>query len=92
MDEKSQEILIDENYKGGFHGGSSHFFGIVIYPVSDTAGIGIFRSVHCCTVGFGGNTLLRFCGNSFFEKFRGNSFFSSKGGRSLQKGGRGPPL
>jgi hypothetical protein len=28
-----------------FHGGSSHFFGIGIYPVSDTAGIGIFRSV-----------------------------------------------
>ncbi len=28
-----------------FHGGSSHFFGIGIYPVSDTAGIGIFWSV-----------------------------------------------
>jgi len=25
-----------------FHVGSSHFFGIGIYPVSDTAGIGIF--------------------------------------------------
>ena len=49
------------------------------------------QQVHCCTVGFGGNTLLRFCGNSFFEKFRGNSCFSSKG-RSLQKGGRGPPF
>ena len=28
-----------------FHGGSSHFFGIGIYPLSDTAGIGIFWSV-----------------------------------------------
>jgi hypothetical protein len=36
--------------------------------------------------------LLRFRGNSFFEKFRGNSFFSSKGGRNVQKGGRGPPF
>jgi hypothetical protein len=47
---------------------------------------------YCCTVSFGGNTFLRICGNSFFEKFRGNSFFSSKGGRSVQKGGRGPPF
>ena len=28
-----------------YHVGSSHFFGIGIYPVSDTAGIGIFRLV-----------------------------------------------
>ena len=28
-----------------FHGGSSHFFGIGIYPIPDTAGIGIFWSV-----------------------------------------------
>ena len=44
------------------------------------------------TVSFGGNTFLRFRGNSFFEKFRGNPFFSSKGGWSVQKGGRGPPF
>ena len=43
-------------------------------------------------ISFGRNTFLRFRGNSFFEKFLGNSFFSSKGGRSVQKGGRGPPF
>ena len=74
-----------------YHAGSSHFFGIGIYPVSDTAGIGIFGR-YCCTVSFGGNTFLRFCGNSFFEKFRGNSFFSSKGGRNVQKGGQAPAI
>jgi hypothetical protein len=35
---------------------------------------------YCSTVSFGGNTFLRFRGNSFFEKFSGNSFFSSKVG------------
>ncbi len=87
-------LLISSNHKitsVAFHGGSSHFFSIGIYPVSDTAGIGIFRLV-LLSVSFGGNTFLRFCGNSFFEKFRGNSFFSSKGGRSVQEGGRGPPF
>ena len=62
-----------------YHVGSSHFFGIGIYPVSDIAGIGIF-GWYCCTVHFGGNTFLSFCGNSFFEKFRGNSFFLQKEG------------
>ncbi len=51
-----------------------------------------YFSRYCCTVNFGGNTFLSFCGNSFFEKFCGNSFFSSKGGRSVQRGGRGPPF
>jgi hypothetical protein len=40
--------ILDEKYvknSAAFHGGSSHFFGIGIYPVSDTAGIGIIRSV-----------------------------------------------
>jgi hypothetical protein len=49
-------------------------------------------SVFPGTVNFGGNTFLSFRGNSFFEKFRGNSFFSSKGGQSVQRGGRGPPF
>ena len=47
---------------------------------------------YCSTVSFGGNTFLRFRGNSFFEKFSGNSFFSSKVGWSDQKWGRGPPF
>jgi hypothetical protein len=58
---------------------SSHFFGIGIYPVSDTASVSIFGQ-YCCTVNFGGNTFLSFRGNSFFEKFRGNSFFLQKEG------------
>ena len=33
------------NALGRWCGGSSHFFGIDIYPVSDTAGISIFWSV-----------------------------------------------
>jgi hypothetical protein len=70
-----------------FHGGSSHFFGISIYPVSDTAGISIFRSV-LLYVSFGGNTF----GDSFFEKlFRGNSFFSQKEAKCSKRGPR-PPL
>ena len=52
----------------------------------------VFVGWYCCTVSFSGNTFLRIRGNSFFEKFPGNSFFSSKGGRSVQKGGRGPPF
>jgi hypothetical protein len=34
-----EEFLI-HNSRVAFHGGSSHFFSIGIYPVSDTAGIG----------------------------------------------------
>jgi len=41
--------------KVAFQVGSSHFFYIGIYPVSDTAGIGIF-GWYFCTVSFGGNT------------------------------------
>ena len=74
-----------------YHGGSSHFFGIGIswYQIQP---VSVFFGRYCCTVSFGGNTFLRFRGNSFFEKFRGNSFFSSKGGQSVQRGGRGPPF
>jgi hypothetical protein len=40
----------------------------------------VFFGRYCCTVSFGGNTFLRFRGNSFFEKFSGNSFFLQKEG------------
>jgi hypothetical protein len=73
-----------------YHVGSSHFFGIGIYRYQ----IQRYRYflVGLLYVNFGGNTFLSFHGNSFFEKFRGNSFFSSKGGWSVQRGGRGPPF
>jgi hypothetical protein len=48
-----------------YRGGSSHFFGIGIYPVSDTAGIGIFGR-YCCTVSFGGNTFFKILRELFF--------------------------
>jgi hypothetical protein len=40
----SPQSLKSNKTSVAFHGGSSHFFGISIYPVSDTAGIGIFWS------------------------------------------------
>jgi hypothetical protein len=49
-----------------------------------------FRSV-LLYVSFGGNTFLRFRGNSFFEKFCRNSFFSSKGAKCTKRG-LAPPL
>jgi len=55
------------------------------------AGFSVLRSV-LLDVNVGGNTFLSFRGNSFFEKFQGNSFFSSKGGWSVQRGGRCPPF
>ena len=79
------------NSRVTYHGDTSHFFGIGIsrYQIQP---VSVFFGRYCCTVRFGGNTFLRFCGNSFIEKFHGNSFFSSKGGRSVQRGGRGPPF
>jgi hypothetical protein len=43
-------------------------------------------------VSFGGDTFLRFRGNSFFEKFRRNSFFSQKEGEVFKKGAEAPLL
>ena len=52
---------------------------------------GIFGR-YCCSVSFGGNTFLRFRGNSFFEKFCWNSFFFFKRRAKCTKRGPGPPL
>jgi len=70
---------------------TSQFSGIGIIPPPPWLVLLVFVGWYCCTVSFGGNTFLRIRGNSFFEKFCRNSFFSSKGGRSVQKGGRAPP-
>ena len=70
-----------------FHGGSSNFFGISIYPLSDTAGIGIFRSV-LLYVSFGGNT---FAGTLFLKNSAGIPFFSQKEGEVFKKGAEAPP-
>ena len=63
-----------------YHGGSSHFFGIGIYPVSDWLGIGIFG---------------RYCSPLFciVPPFLYRSpLFSLKGGYAPQKGGHQPPF
>jgi len=67
-----------------YHGVTSSFFSIGILLVSDVLGFRYFGR-YCCTVSFGGNTFLRFRGNSFFEKFRGNSFFLQKEGEVYKK-------
>jgi len=67
-------------------------FSVSVFTRYQIQPVSVFFERYCCTVSFGGNAFLSFHGNSFFEKFRGNSFFSSKGGWSVQRGGRGPPF
>jgi len=71
--------------------GSSHFFGIGIYPVSDTAGIGIFWSV-LLYYKLWREHIFKFSRELFFWKILREFLFSSKEGWSVQRGGRGPPF
>jgi len=73
-----------------YHGVTSSFFGIGILLVSDLLDFRYYGR-YCCTVNFGGNKFLTFCGNSFFEKFRGNSFFLQKESEVYKEGANAPP-
>ena len=74
-----------------YHGDTSRFFGsgisqYQIQPVS------IFFGRYFCTVSFGGNTFLRFRGNSFFLKnSAGIHFFLQKEGEVYKTGAEAPP-
>jgi len=43
-------------------------FSVSVFPgIRYSRYISVFFGRYCCTGSFGGNTFLRFCGNSFFE-------------------------
>ena len=66
-------------------------FSVSVFTRYQIQPVSVFFGRYCCTVSFGGNTFLRFRGNSFFEKFSGNSFFLQKEGECSKRGPR-PPL
>jgi len=74
-----------------YHVGSSHFFGIGIYPVSDTAGIGIFRSVllYCK---LWREHIFKFLRELFFWKILWEFLFFFKRRVKCTKRGPRPPL
>ncbi len=74
-----------------YHVGSSHFFGIGIYPVSDTAGIGIFRSVllYCK---LWREHIFKFSREPFFYKIPWEILFFFKRRAKCTKRGPRPPL
>ena len=74
-----------------YHGVTSSFFCIGILLVSDLMDFWNYGR-YCCTVNFGGNIFLSFCGIFFFEKFRGNSFLFFKRRVKCSKRGLMPPL
>ena len=70
--------------------GSSHFYGIGIYPVSDTAGICIFRSV-LLYYKIWREHIFKFSRELFFENSVGIPFFLQKEGEVYKEGADAPP-
>jgi hypothetical protein len=82
---------VSDIFRVAYHGGSSNFFGIGIsrYQIQP---VSVFFGRYCCTVSFGGNTFLRFRGNSFLKKSAGIPFFLQKEGEVYKKGAEPPPF